>query len=103
VTHYDIIAVGGGIGGASLAAVMAERGSTVLVVERSILFSDRVRGEAMHPWGVAEVRELGLWPTYLGAGAHELPYWRNHPPRISLVAKIGHDGVRHLPSTTPRY
>jgi flavin-dependent dehydrogenase len=49
MTDYDIIAVGGGVGGASLAAVMAERGSKVLVVERTTKFSDRVRGETMHP------------------------------------------------------
>jgi 2-polyprenyl-6-methoxyphenol hydroxylase-like FAD-dependent oxidoreductase len=70
-------------------------------VERTTRFSDRVRGETMHPWGSAEVRELGLWPTYLAAGAHELPYWRLNPPRISLALKTGSDGVRHLPSTTP--
>jgi 2-polyprenyl-6-methoxyphenol hydroxylase-like FAD-dependent oxidoreductase len=95
VTDYDIIAIGGGMGGACLATVMAEHGSKVLVVERSTHFTDRVRGEAMHPWGVAEVRELGLWPTYAAAGAHELPYWRFNPPRIWP------DGVRHLPSSTP--
>jgi 2-polyprenyl-6-methoxyphenol hydroxylase-like FAD-dependent oxidoreductase len=82
VTNYDIIMVRRAWV-AALATVMAERGSKVLVVERSTKFSDRVRGEAMHPWGVAEVHELGLWPTFKAAGAHELHYWRVTPPHIS--------------------
>ena len=48
-TDYDIITVGGGLGGASLAKVMAEHGSRVLVIERETEFKDRVRGEAVSP------------------------------------------------------
>lgn len=99
--QYDVITVGGGMAGASLAVAMAQRGARVLVVERTSRFTDRVRGEAMHPWGVSEVQALGLWPTYTEGGAHELPYWRYHPPRVSLVTKTDTTGVRHLPSTTP--
>jgi len=42
---YDIITVGGGLGGASLAKAMAEHGARVLVLEREQQFKDRVRGE----------------------------------------------------------
>jgi 2-polyprenyl-6-methoxyphenol hydroxylase-like FAD-dependent oxidoreductase len=48
---YDLITVGGGLGGSALAKAMAEHGARVLVVERERRFKDRVRGEAMHPWG----------------------------------------------------
>lgn len=78
---YDIITVGGGLGGSSLAKVMAEHGARVLVVEREREFKDRVRGEGMHAWGVPEARALGIydllsetcgqearwWDTYLGS------------------------------------
>src|SRR4030095_1943151 len=57
---YDIITVGGGLGGAALAKAMAEHGVRVLVLERETEFKDRVRGEFMSPWGVAEARELGI-------------------------------------------
>jgi len=32
----------------------------VLVLERETQFKDRVRGEQMHPWGVAELKALGI-------------------------------------------
>jgi 2-polyprenyl-6-methoxyphenol hydroxylase-like FAD-dependent oxidoreductase len=57
---YDIITVGGGIAGSSLALAMAGRGAKVLVLEREKQFKDRVRGEALVPWGVAEASELGI-------------------------------------------
>ncbi len=49
---YDIITVGGGLGGSALAKVMAEHGARVLVLEREQQFKDRIRGELMLPWGV---------------------------------------------------
>jgi flavin-dependent dehydrogenase len=45
VAEYDIITIGGGLAGAALAKVLAERGLRVLVLERETTFRDRVRGE----------------------------------------------------------
>jgi 2-polyprenyl-6-methoxyphenol hydroxylase-like FAD-dependent oxidoreductase len=72
---YDIITVGGGLGGSALAKVMAERGARVLVVERESHFKDRVRGEALAPWGVENVRRLGLFDL-LAEHGNMLQYWR---------------------------
>ena len=58
--NYDIITVGGGIAASSLARAMAERGARVLVLEREKQSKDRVRGEAVVSWGVAEANELGI-------------------------------------------
>jgi 2-polyprenyl-6-methoxyphenol hydroxylase-like FAD-dependent oxidoreductase len=58
--NYDIVTVGGGIAAASLAKAMAGRGAKVLVIEREERFKDRIRGEWVAPWGVAEARELGI-------------------------------------------
>jgi len=58
--HFDIVCIGGGLAGAALAKRMASRGCKVLVLERAQRFQDRVRGEATHPWGTHEARELGL-------------------------------------------
>jgi flavin-dependent dehydrogenase len=49
-TPYDIVTAGGGLGGATVAAVMARAGARVLVVERETRFQDRVRGEILEPW-----------------------------------------------------
>src|SRR5439155_67663 len=71
---FDIVTVGGGLGGAALARAMAERGARVLVLERERRFADRVRGEALMPWGVAEARALGLESLLLATCAHPLPW-----------------------------
>jgi menaquinone-9 beta-reductase len=72
---YDIVCVGGGLGGAGVAAVMAKAGARVLVVERETRFQDRVRGEFMEPWGVAETRRLGIYDAIHGA-ANDSPFWQ---------------------------
>jgi flavin-dependent dehydrogenase len=71
---YDVITVGGGLGGAALAKVLATKGLRVLVAERERQFKDRIRGEVMWPWGVAEARTLGLYDRILETCAHELPF-----------------------------
>lgn len=75
MTDYDIVVIGGGLGGATLARSMAERGSRVLVLEREEGFRDRVRGEGLVPWGVAEARELGVLELLRCSCAHEIPWW----------------------------
>lgn len=72
---YDIVTVGGGLGGSALAKAMAERGARVLVVERETHFKDRVRGEALSPWGVADAKALGLFEPLHERCGHVLRYW----------------------------
>lgn len=72
-TDYDVITVGGGLGGASVAKVLAEKGLRVLVTEREETFKDRIRGEWLAPWGVAEAQKLGLYDLLLEKCAHEQP------------------------------
>lgn len=69
---YDLIIVGGGIGGAALAIVMGRAGKSVLLLEQTTVFEDKVRGEWIAPWGVAEVRRLGLYDLLVKAGGHHL-------------------------------
>ena len=57
---YDLIVVGGGIAGASLAQRMAKSGARVLVLEQETEFRDRIRGECLQPWGVGEAHQLGV-------------------------------------------
>ena len=75
---YDLIIIGGGVGGSALAAGMASAGARTLVVEAERSFRDRVRGEAVMPWGVAEVRLMGLEPVLRKGGANPLPFWDSY-------------------------
>jgi menaquinone-9 beta-reductase len=70
--EYDIITVGGGLGGATLAKAMAEKGARVLVLERERQFKDRVRGEGTFPWGVAELQKLGVYQLLLDSCARSI-------------------------------
>lgn len=90
---YDIITVGGGLGGAALAKAMAEHGGRVL--EREKQFKDRVCGEGLVPWGVAETQALGLYALLRTACAHELPYF-------DFSAGLGSEEPRDLIATTPQ-
>jgi 2-polyprenyl-6-methoxyphenol hydroxylase-like FAD-dependent oxidoreductase len=85
---YDIITVGGGIAASALARAMAERGAKVLVLERERQFKDRVRGEAVVSWGVAEANELGICDLLQEKCGHDVPY-----------VEAG-SGVRDLRATT---
>jgi 2-polyprenyl-6-methoxyphenol hydroxylase-like FAD-dependent oxidoreductase len=68
----DVVVIGAGIAGGALAAALARAGKRVLVLERTLEHEDRVRGEYMHPWGVAEAQRLGVYDDLLGAGANVL-------------------------------
>lgn len=71
----DVVIVGGGIAGSALAYALASAGRTVTVLESSVEYEDRVRGESMMPWGVKEARNLGVDRVLLDAGAHVTPTW----------------------------
>ena len=91
--NYDLVIVGGGVGGAALAGSMASAGARVLVLEAESRFRDRVRGEAIMPWGVAEVKLLGLEHTLIQAAANPLPFWDSY-------AGADRSGHRDLRRTT---
>jgi menaquinone-9 beta-reductase len=79
----DVVIVGGGIAGSSLAFALAEAGRQVRLLEASEVFEDRVRGEQMHTWGVHEARQLGVEQVLLDAGAHVAPLWRNYTEGVA--------------------
>src|SRR5262245_55808490 len=72
--HFDLVTVGGGLGASALAIAMARAGARMLVLEKETHFRDRVRGEALTPWGVAEARELGILELLLKSCAHAVPW-----------------------------
>ena len=75
---FDVLVVGGGVAGSSVAAMLAELHLNVCLVEREPVFRDRVRGEGIHPWGMNEAAALGLTDEIAGAGGLRLPEWRGY-------------------------
>ena len=76
--RFDTVIVGGGIAGAALAIGLARAGRDVLVLESTDVFRDRVRGESMMPWGVAEAQTLGVADVLTAAGGHTAPLWKRY-------------------------
>ena len=88
--HFDIVTVGGGLGGSAFAKVMAERGAKVLILEQESRFRDRIRGEYLCPWGTAEAVELGLLGAFHSAGGRDLPHIDMGTGPRDLVATAKH-------------
>ena len=91
---YDVVTVGGGLAGSTLAKCLAEHGHRVLVLERETRFRDRVRGEQMHPWGVAEARTLGIYQRLSDTCGHQTRWWTTYEGPTPLRK-------RDLAQTTP--
>ncbi|NXE48639.1 ERG1 monooxygenase, partial [Casuarius casuarius] len=70
-SQYDpeIIIVGSGVLGSSLAAVLSRDGRKVTVIERDLKEPDRIVGELLQPGGFRALRDLGLEDTVEGIDA----------------------------------
>jgi menaquinone-9 beta-reductase len=90
-SSFDIVTAGGGLAASSFGTSMAEHGASVLILEQEERFKDRVRGEYIVPWGVAEARELGALDTLQRNCAREVPW-----------VEMGF-GPRDLRATTPQH
>ncbi len=84
----DVVIVGGGIAGASLACALARDGLGVTLLEASVEYQDRVRGESMVPWGVREARTLGVEDVLLDAGAHVATAWDRYAEGIGARSPL---------------
>ena len=95
----DVVVVGGGIAGASIAAVLARAGKSVLVLERQVEYRDRVRGEYMAPWGVLEARAIGLEETIRATnavdGRYQVPFGEQN--ESSAAERLKSDNSTILP------
>lgn len=92
--RVDVVIVGGGIAGSALATALARGGQEVLLLERQETYADRVRGEWIAGWGLAEADRLGVLDALLAsdAGAGENRTWifydENYPPEVGEAAPL---------------
>lgn len=87
IAEPAIAIVGGGVGGAALATVLARGGISVAVLERDLRHIDRVRGEFMAPWGVAEAAHLGLLDILQGTGGIYVTQGINYDEAIEAAPR----------------
>lgn len=64
----DVVIVGAGTAGASLATVLARSGKRVLLIEPRLTIPHRVIGELMQPGGIRCLERMGLAEAAKGAG-----------------------------------
>jgi len=91
---YDLIIVGGGLAGSALGITMARNGRSVLILERAAEFRDRVRGEVLMPWGVAEAKLLDIHSLLLDSCGTEVSGWSKYTNEGQLIS------CRDLPSSS---
>jgi 2-polyprenyl-6-methoxyphenol hydroxylase-like FAD-dependent oxidoreductase len=91
---YDLIIVGGGLAGSSLAIALAPLGARILIIEHQDSFRDRIRGEVLMPWGSLEAKRLGVYDLLLESCAIEIPFY-------TRFRADGAIAVRDLAATTP--
>lgn len=88
----DVVIVGGGVAGSVLGGSLASAGHSVLILEQSEAFEDRVRGEWIAPWGVVETKRLGIYEKVRALGGHlitqHVGYDELLPPEVAEAAAI---------------
>jgi menaquinone-9 beta-reductase len=101
----DVVVVGGGIAGSALAAVLARHGLGATVLEQQHEYQDRVRGEYLPAWGVAEVQRLALADVFLHTGGSVVKWRVPYDEAWSAETAVAsaRDNSRILPSVPGAY
>ncbi|MBI4520278.1 MAG: NAD(P)/FAD-dependent oxidoreductase [Gemmatimonadetes bacterium] len=81
----DVLIVGAGPAGCTLAGLLAPLGWDVLILERTRFPRHKPCGECVNPGGVAALERLGLLDVVLAAGPARITGWRIHSPAGDLA------------------
>lgn len=69
---WDVIIVGGGVAGATLAYAQGQNGRRVLLLERDLKQPDRIIGELLQPGGYVMLKKLGLGDCVVGIDSQKV-------------------------------
>src|SRR5579859_4469058 len=84
---YDIVIIGAGLAGSSLAAALAERGWQVLLLERRQQPYHKVCGEFLSPESQESLRAMGLYAQVAALGPAPITHARlvsRHGMRVRI-------------------
>ncbi|MEX2571523.1 MAG: FAD-dependent oxidoreductase [Gemmatimonadota bacterium] len=80
-SKWDVVVVGAGPAGSTAAALLAERGHRVLLVDRSDFPRRKPCGESVNPGAVGQLQELGVLAAVRARPHRSIDGWRVHPQR----------------------
>jgi menaquinone-9 beta-reductase len=86
-SQWDVVVVGAGPAGSTVAALLAEVGHSVILLDRARFPRRKPCGEAVNPGAVGELAALGVLDLVLALPHAVLTRWR-----IGAVGKGGFDG-----------
>ena len=67
--QYDVIVVGAGVGGVSIATELALQGRTVLLIDKVTSVANPFKGELIQPGSILTFQRTGALPYLMNAGA----------------------------------
>lgn len=95
----DVVIVGGGVAGGALAVQLARAGLETVVLEQQAQYTDRVRGETLALWGVAEAQPLGVLDVLSSAEGNWVS--RSVPYDELVPAEVAEQRARDLGQFVP--
>lgn len=88
----QVIVVGAGPAGASLALLLAQRGVGVMLLERHTDFAREFRGEVLLPGGLDALQQIGVWDDFAHVDQVQLELLELYVARRRRV-RVGLDAV----------
>jgi flavin-dependent dehydrogenase len=96
MTSYDVIVVGGGPAGTTVACLLAQRGINTLLLEEKRMPREKLCGAFITPECFPTLNRLEVLEQVVGAGAQRIM-------ELRLVAPGGADLTTDIPAITPEF
>ena len=98
----DVLVVGAGPTGLTLACELARRGVSVRIIDRLAEFPSGSRGKGLNPRSLEVLDDLGVVGDVLASGRTHLPHRKYRGADIRSNTSSRRNGPNTGPSTTPR-